>query len=126
MTPRLQFVLTHFRPDTVKAWLEHCFSTGFHHGSKLVLMLGSPDAGHDCGMADNGYAADEVLKALVESGWVRRCESPTPSVEQAFFGVGGLPGLGRRKGGAGAYPQEYGYEPERGCTEAMGWVYKRD
>lgn len=78
----------------------------YAHGSTLVEILGTPSNGAS-GLTDNVYAAETLLIAAEEAGWIERGMNPEPTKSQQCFGIGGLSGdhSGVRS------PVEYGWAP---------------
>lgn len=122
MNPDLAFALEHFRGEVFASWLERLLSTTFGHGSALVIALGSP-SGDRPGMSDNTYAADRLLAAAEAEGWIAKAgETPSPSAEQRFFGVGGMHGSNPN---LGAYPSVWGWKPGARAADAREWLRDR-
>jgi hypothetical protein len=64
-------------PVEVARWLHRLYETSFNHGAVLATAIGN-------------YPAEQILKSLESAGWIKRCDKPTPTQSQRFFGMGGM------------------------------------
>jgi len=108
MPESLTFALKYFRGYIFREWLRGCRDRGFAHGSELVEMLGTPRDGKP-GLADNVNAADQLLRAATEEGWIlqgaARVDHTVAGISQDLF-------LRLERGGSKPilrYPREHGY-----------------
>jgi hypothetical protein len=86
--------------ETFRRWLRDVWATGFGQGGKLVEALPG---------ADPGYAAQQLLRAAEEAGWITRSSTPQPTTSQrAFLGL------------------QYRREIPAFHAEAFGWMPNRD
>jgi hypothetical protein len=112
----LDFAIRYYRGEVFREWLSMLFSTGYGHGSDLVMALGSP-RGDRPGLSDNVYAADKFLRAAVGVGWIVQSEAPRPTPQQRFFDVeNNLRGKGPK------YPRFHCYAPNPFAVAAMDFI----
>jgi hypothetical protein len=119
MCENIDPIIKFYRPELFKEWLEKCWNLHGCHGSELVELLGKPRDGKP-GCPDNVANAAKLLSLAEKAGWIKRHEVATPTVEQKFFGVGGLRGNHK-------HPQyrstvEYWWEPNRDCQYLMEFL----
>jgi DNA polymerase III sliding clamp (beta) subunit (PCNA family) len=115
----LAFAIKNYRGEVFAEWLSHLYNTTFNHGSELVLLLGTPRAGKP-GMTDNVDAADKLLRAAAEEGWIQKASaSPTPSADQRFFGIGGQGGGSKNIGYHGSV---WGWQPGPNADKSREWL----
>ena len=115
----IYFVIKFYRGEIFKEWLQRLWDVHGNHGNELAKLLGTPRNGKP-GMTDNVYAADKVLLAAEKAGWIRRLETATPTVEQRFFGVGGMRGNHKHPDCRSAV--EFWWEPIRDCKETIEFL----
>lgn len=92
-----------------RAWLNYCWDVGFAHGSELAHALPG---------ADNNYAADRLLDAAVEAGWLLRSEYATPTFNQRAW-LSLERGRGKK---VTHYGREFGYSPNRASLGARMYL----
>jgi hypothetical protein len=103
--------------EVLRVWLERTYFTTFGHGSDLVMNIA------DVWPADASWLADKWLRALLEAGWLKKNEKPTPSPQQAFAGVGGMCGRAIMKSPEWAPLCVFGYSPTTTGLESPIWKW---
>ena len=118
----MDFVLKYYRGNVFKKWCLSLLQSGYKHGNDLVLLLGEP-LDNKPGLTDNVYATERLLNSAVENNWIIKDEKPKPSIEQQFFGIGGIDQQSR----GWNKPEHmsiatYWFKPNRDSKEFMNWV----
>ncbi len=104
----LYFCIRHYGGSAFHVWLSKLWNTGFAHGADLADSLHG---------TDNNHAADRLLSAAVEAGWILQAEKASPTFSQRAF-----IGLERKRKAAYTYPREHGYAPNRAHDGALEYV----
>lgn len=120
---RLEAAIRSYRGETVfREWAEKCWHTLVNHGHDLALALGAPRDGKP-GLADNTYAAERLLLAAEEAGWITRGAVEIRK-EQAFFDVNGdVTGKHLRKGQKPSNPRVYCWVPNHKSESFRAWLF---
>lgn len=93
------------RVTVFREWMRLCFKWGTGEGKELVRMLG------EVGLFDIAATADQYLKEAAMRGWIVPV-GRSPSIEQQFFGVGGMAWDAVERNGP-PYGQLYSFKPIR-------------
>lgn len=115
----IEVVIKFYRGDIFREWLQRLWDVHGNHGNELAKLLGTPRDGKP-GMTDNVASADRILLAAEKAGWIKRAETASPSMEQKFFGVGGMRGNHNHPEARSAV--EFWWEPIRNCKEIVDFL----